>query len=75
MSRERCRLEEGQIGSHWNTDYLLDNLSRKNHENVVFQKLEHNNNILYVVAVVFLWQLLFVVVGFFFSYTGSFKYM
>ena len=46
MSKEICRLEEGTISSHWNTDYLLENLSRKNHENVVYQKLKHLDDVI-----------------------------
>ena len=33
--------KRGTIGSHWNADYLLENFSRKHHENVVYQKLKH----------------------------------
>ena len=40
MNTEICRLGEGRtIGAHWNADYLLENLSPQDHENVVEKKL------------------------------------
>ena len=35
MSKEICRLGEGTICAHWNADYLLENLSPEDNENVV----------------------------------------
>ena len=51
MSKEICRLEEGHNFSHWNTDYLLENLSSKNNENVVYQKLKHLHDVIFRVLV------------------------
>ena len=55
----------GTICSHWNTDYLLENLSRKNHENVVYQKLKHLDDVIFRVLVfgvrVFLYKVWFFV--------------
>ena len=47
MSRKICRLEEGTIFSHWKIDYLLENLPRKNHENVVYKKLKHLDDVIF----------------------------
>ena len=35
MSTEICRLGGGTISANWNADYLLENLSPEDHENVV----------------------------------------
>ena len=38
-------------GAHGNADYLLENLSRDDHENVVNEKLEHLDNVFFSVLV------------------------
>ena len=49
--------------SHWDADYLLENLSRKHHENVVYQKLKHLDDAIFRVLVfgvrVFLHKIMF----------------
>ena len=54
MSRRRCRPEEGAYCSHWNPDYLLENLSHKNHENLnAIKKLKHIDDFIFRVLVFF----------------------
>ena len=36
-----------QFIPNWNTDYLLEDLSRKNHENCVYQKLKHLDDVIF----------------------------
>ena len=40
----------GTIGSHMNTDYMQENLSRKNHKNVVYQKFKHLDDVIFRVS-------------------------
>ena len=39
--------KRGTIGSHWSAEYLLENLSGKNHENIVYQKLKHPDDVIF----------------------------
>ena len=40
--------------SHWNADFLLENLFRKNHENGVYQKLKYLDDIIFRVQFLYL---------------------
>ena len=68
ISRELCRLEDGAICSHWNTDYLLENISHKHHKNVIYQKLNLLGDVIFRVLVlafgvrVFLHKIFFFVI-------------
>ena len=63
MSKEICLLEEGH--NLFSLEYRLSagNLSRKNHENVVYQKLKHLDDVIFRVLVfgvrVFLYKVWF----------------
>ena len=47
MSRKYVGQKRDTICFHWNADYLLENLSHKHHENAVYQKRKHLDDVIF----------------------------